>query len=182
VRWKGALFLLGGLLAGVLLGLIVFFSGQPAVGADPADRRLPPAVGGPAQDFELPLLGGSTQKLSELRGKPVVINFWATWCGPCRDEMPLLERFAQEYAGQVVVLGVNSGEGESQVTPFVEELKITFPILLDLDEQVTNLYFVRNFPITFFVDAEGVVRAQHLGILREDLLLRYIETIGLAND
>jgi thiol-disulfide isomerase/thioredoxin len=182
MRWKGALFLLGGLLAGVLLGLIVFFSGQTTVESNLANRRLPPAIDGPAEDFELPVLDGSSQKLSDLRGTPVVINFWATWCGPCREEMPLLERFAQQYAGQMVVLGVNSGETEVQVAPFVEELQITFPILLDADEQVTDLYFVRNFPITFFVDAEGVVRAQHIGLLREDLLLRYLETIGLAND
>lgn len=182
MKWKGPLLLLGGLLAGVLLGLLVFFNGGPALGADTSDRLVPPAVGQPAKDFNLPLLGGSNQRLHDLRGTPVVINFWATWCGPCREEMPLLDSFAEEYSGHVVVLGINSGESESQVAAFVEEIQVDFPILLDEDEQVTDRYFVRNFPITFFVDAEGIVRAQHLGVLSEDLLARYLETIGLADD
>lgn len=180
MKWKGALILLGGLTLGLSLGFLVYVSGgHPATGAGESVVSAPPTVGAMAPDFDLPLLNGGQKKLSSLRGKPVVINFWATWCLPCKEEMPLLEKYAAKYSDRLVVLGVNSGEAESLIQPYTSELGISFPILLDHDERVTDQYFVRNFPITFFVDGQGIIRGQSLGLLQENLLVRYLKTIGI---
>lgn len=179
VKWKGAIFLLGGLLLGVGLGLVVYFSGQGGPTDAQGTRSRPPTVGSTAPDFSLPVLGGNTQVLSDLQGTPVLINFWATWCTPCKEEMPLLEEVSKQHDGELVVLGVNAGENEAQITPFLQEVKISFPILLDESEAVTDLYFVRNFPITFFIDDAGVIRAMHLGTLQENQINRYLATIGI---
>ncbi len=181
MKWKVSAFLLVGLLLGGLLGYLIFWTRSPA--RSQANRRLPPTVGSIAPVFELPLLDGltnnPTQKLADLQGWPVVINFWATWCPPCKEEMPLLERYHQKYAGNLVILGVDYEEEPGVIRPFVKELGINFPILLDRSGNVADLYFVRDFPATFFVDEKGILRAQHLGVLSEELLVPYLETIGI---
>lgn len=175
---KGLLFLLGGVALGVLVGVLVLQAISSRASAD--RRRLPPAVGQPVKDFELVDLDGQVRRLSDLRGQPVVINFWATWCGPCKDEMPLLQQYADRYAGQMTLLGVDYQEEQAVVREFVETYGIDFPILLDRDGRAAEQYFVRNFPATFFVDAEGTLRAQHLGLLTEERLVDYLSTIGLS--
>lgn len=180
MKWKGFLILFGGLLTGGLLGFLVYFNGLPRSGSTKAAGKLPLVVGSPVPDFELPLLTGGKQKLSALKGKAVIVNFWATWCLPCKEEMPLLNAYAGKYPDRLVLLGVNFGEDVSLVRPYVADLKIGFPILLDQQEQIANMYFVRNLPVTFFIDADGMLRAQHLGTLREDLMARYLETIGIT--
>lgn len=177
MKYKGILLLLGGLIFGMLLGAVIILSspGQARTGS----RQIPPTVGSPVEDFELQALNGGFIRLSELQNKPVVINFWATWCAPCREEMPLLGRFADEYSGEVVVLGVNYAETEKVVQKFLEENQVDFPILLDEIGLVNDLYYVRNYPTTFFIDAEGVLRAQHIGMLTEDVLARYLALIGI---
>ena len=177
MKYKGILILFGGLLVGILLGTTVLL-GEPDRTAG-AQRPLPPTIGSTVSDFELPVLSGQAQRLSELKGRPVVINFWATWCGPCKAEMPLLNRMSREYPDDLVVLGVNYAESVEVVEGFVTGEGITFPILLDEAGHVADLYIVRSYPTTFFVDAEGVLRAQHIGLLSEDLLVRYLELIGL---
>lgn len=179
LKLKGILFLFGGLLLGVFLGVLVYTGSQGGLVNSSSGQKLPPAVGSAAPDFSLPGLGGSQQGLNEAQGKPVVVNFWATWCPPCVEEMPLLDKYAQKYAGQLVIYGIDSAEEEAQVARFISDNEIRFPILLDEDANVTDAYFVRNFPATFFIDADGVLRAQHLGTLREDLLIRYLATIGI---
>ena len=176
-KLKGIAFLLVGLLIGGILGALVLLGG-PA-GSASNSRRLPPTVGSPVKDFQLTALDGSAMRLSTLQGKPVVINFWATWCAPCREEMPLLNQYAEKYADRVIVLGVNDGETEQQIDEFLVETPVAFPILLDTTNAVTDDYYVRSLPMTFFIDAEGVLRAQHLGMLSENLLARYLQTIGI---
>lgn len=178
MKWKGLLFLAVGLVTGMLLGAVILSNGQPAAGSL-VSRRNPPVVGSPAPDFVLNRLGGGSQRLSALKGKPVVVNFWATWCPPCKEEMPLLDQYAQKYDQRLVVIGVDSEESESQVAGFIKEMGVRFPILLDTYGVATDLYFVRNFPMTFFIDEQGVLRSQHLGQLQEDILVRYLATIGI---
>lgn len=177
MKYKGILILFGGLLVGILLGTTVFWGGHGRTAG--AQRPLPPAIGSSVSDFELPLLTGRVQRLSELKGRPVLINFWATWCGPCKEEMPLLNRLASEHSGDLIVLGVNYAESVEVVDKFVAAERISFPILLDGAGDVTDLYFVRNYPTTFFVDAGGGLRAQHTGMLSENLLDRYLALIGI---
>ncbi len=143
------------------------------------NRPLPPTVGSPVPDFELTGADGALESLSSSRGKQVIINFWATWCPPCKEEMPLLEQYGKKYAGTLVILGVNSGEEPDVVRPVIDKMGITFPILLDQSGNVTDLYYVKDFPYTFFVDETGILRGQHIGLLSEERLVRYLKTIGI---
>jgi thiol-disulfide isomerase/thioredoxin len=178
VKWKGIFFLLGGLGIGVALGLLVIFAGAQPGGA--AGRRTPLTVGSPAPEFTLPVLDGTEQALSDLRGTPVLINFWATWCIPCREEMPLLEQTAKQYSGRLVVVGINAGEEEAQVKPFLKEVGVTIPVWMDRDQSVSDRYFVRNFPMTLFIDEKGIIRGMHIGTLNEEQLPRYLATVGIV--
>jgi cytochrome c biogenesis protein CcmG/thiol:disulfide interchange protein DsbE len=141
----------------VVGGAWVWISRVPEV-ARATDRGPQPAIGYPAPDFTLTTLDGQTITLTELRGTPVVLNFWATWCDPCRREMPALQATAEQFAGQALILGIDQGEGEQVVAPFVEQYGITFPILLDQDFTVGNLYNIRGMPTTFFIDGGGTIR------------------------
>lgn len=178
-RVKGPLFLLAGLALGVVLGLFIYYGGPGAVLDRSEGQSVPPAIGSPVEDFRLETIDGKEVVLSELSGRPVLINFWATWCPPCRDEMPLLEQTAQRYSDQLVVVGVDYAEDRQTVDRFVQEMKIQFPIVLDEDGAVADRYFVRSFPVSFFVDADGILRAQHVGGLNEILVDTYLGTIGL---
>jgi cytochrome c biogenesis protein CcmG/thiol:disulfide interchange protein DsbE len=110
--------------------------------------------GSTAPSFELPLLDGSgTLTDEDLRGTPTVINFWASWCIPCREEAPLLEKTWRAYRDQgVVFLGVNIKDAESDARRFVEEFDITYPTVRDLDQSLTREFGVKGLPETFFVD------------------------------
>ncbi|NOH02609.1 MAG: redoxin domain-containing protein [Chloroflexi bacterium] len=140
--------------------------------------RVPSAVGAPlstspspregflAPDFTLDTLQGEPIKLSELRGKIVVVNFWATWCLPCRAETPALEKSYEQYEGRgVVILGVNVTNQDlvSAVESFVQEFGLTYPIPLDRDGRVGFLYQVQGLPTTFFINREGVIRTVVVG-------------------
>ncbi|CAM4244879.1 thiol:disulfide interchange protein tlpA [Bacillus manliponensis] len=125
-------------------------------------------VGRAAPDFELTTLDGTAVKLSDLQGKKVILNFWATWCGPCKQEMPDMETFYQKHKGDVEVLAVNytaseGAGGEEKVKQFAQEWGITFPILLDKDITVTTTYKVITIPTSFFIDTKGVVREKFVG-------------------
>jgi peroxiredoxin len=118
----------------------------------------------PAPDFTLKTLDGPNLRLEEYRGQVVLINFWASWCGPCRQEMPILDRLHQRYedAG-FAVLGVNV---EGEVAPakkIVDKSKVTFPVLIDAGQQVSELYDLQAMPSTVVVDRDGVVRYVHRG-------------------
>ncbi|HZW02714.1 MAG TPA: TlpA disulfide reductase family protein [Anaerolineaceae bacterium] len=173
--WKPAL-LVSGLLIGGGIGLLVLLLSNPGLTRD----RDMPAVGATISDFTLVDLAGETVQLSDYRGQVVVLNFWATWCPPCIEEMPLLEQYYQDNKDRLVVLAINYEEGRSLVEPFTADLSITFPVLLDEGGDVIRQYYVRSFPTTYFVDAEGVLRAQHIGQLSPTLIDRYLTKAGLA--
>ncbi len=122
-------------------------------------------------DFTLQTLDGETVSLSDYRGQPVVLNFWATWCGPCREEMPLLQATydAHRDAG-LVVLGVNVRENPDTVRGFLDDLDIDFPVVLDTDTEVVNTYLVTSLPVTFFIDREGRLRTLVVGGMTETVL------------
>ena len=129
-----------------------------------------PLVGQRAPDFALLDPQGEPVRLSDLRGRPVVINFWATWCEPCREEMPALQRLYAERDGGVAVVAVNFRETPDAAAAFVRELGLTFPVALDRQGEVAARYGVRGLPSSFFVDGGGVVRAVHFGPLDEQSL------------
>jgi len=123
-----------------------------------------PAIGKVAPDFTLTGLDGREVSLSDLRGRPVLLNFWASWCGPCRLEMPLLQQTYETWMRKgLVVLAVNLQEDSARVKEFVEDGAYTFPVLLSPGNAVPLNYNIRNIPATFFIDAEGVIRDIKIG-------------------
>ena len=110
-------------------------------------------VGDPAPDFELSTLDGDTLSSEDLKGHPVVVNFWTSWCVPCREEAPLLERTWRRYKDDGgMFLGVNIRDAESDAKAFIEEFNITYPVVRDLDQKLTRSLGVRGLPETFFID------------------------------
>lgn len=119
---------------------------------------------GPAADFSLPSRGGQPVSLSALRGQVVLINFWATWCGPCRKEMPLLEQIQKKYAPLgFTMLGVNVEEDTTQMEAFLGDVPVSFPVLLDPANRISKLYDVAAMPSTVIVDRKGNIRFIHQG-------------------
>ncbi|GBF30790.1 thiol-disulfide oxidoreductase ResA [bacterium MnTg04] len=121
-------------------------------------------VGQPAPDFALKSLDGENLRLSEFRGEVVMINFWATWCGPCRQEMPLLEELYRRYKKVGFrLLGVNIDDDLRSAIKMVDVLGVSFPVLLDERKQVSRLYDVNAMPATLLIDRSGIVRYIHHG-------------------
>jgi thiol-disulfide isomerase/thioredoxin len=127
-----------------------------------------PRIGEPAPDFALETLDGSTLALADLRGRPVIINLWASWCPPCRGELPDLETLAREYGDRgLVVLGVNLQEDRASVQRYADALGLTFTIALDRQGAVANRYNLNALPTSYFVDRAGTVRDVNIGPLTE---------------
>ena len=122
------------------------------------------AVSGAAPDFTLRRADGPNLRLQEQRGRVVMVNFWATWCGPCRQEMPHLNRLHAKYrdAG-FMMLGVNIDEDAAKAIGLSKRLGLDFPILLDTDKKVSQLYNLTTMPSTLLIDRDGRVRHVHLG-------------------
>jgi thiol-disulfide isomerase/thioredoxin len=136
----------------------------------PKPMEISPTVGGIAPDFTLLNLEGEPVSLSDYRGKQVIINFWATWCGPCRVEMPALEAAYQENIPDLVILAVNIMETPDVVAKFFWELSLSFEPVLDSEGLIHEIYQVRGFPSSFFVDDEGVIKSIVIGLLTEETL------------
>jgi len=118
----------------------------------------------PAPDFTLARRGGGSVSLSELRGQVVMINFWATWCGPCRQEMPLLDDIYRKYRKMgFTLLGVNVEPDAKAAEEWLKQTPVSFPILYDPDSKVSKLYKVAGMPSTVFIDRKGNVRVLHKG-------------------
>ena len=115
-------------------------------------------------DFELQDLSGATRRLSDFRGKVVFLNFWATWCGPCRFEMPSMEKLYRRLKDEgLEILAVNLQEDRSSVEQFVDEYGLSFPVLLDTTGRIGATYGARSIPTTYIVDREGFVIAGTIG-------------------
>jgi peroxiredoxin len=144
----------------------------------PATR---PAVGAQAADFELKLLDGKSVRLEQLRGKPVVINFFASWCDPCRDEMPLINEIAAGGGkGGYRVLGIAVEDTRAAVMQFSKEAKLVFPVGLDLNSTVKRAYRIFGPPATFFIDAQGTVRDIVLGPVTPERAREALKKAGAA--
>ncbi len=138
-----------------------------------------PQVGKPAPDFALRSLDDQVVTLNAFRGKPIIVNFWATWCQPCTEEMPALQAKVASHP-DLVILGVDNVEPVVKVKPFVERLQIEFPVLLDQDGSVIEQYRVIGMPTSFFVDRSGVLRRIFTGALRQQDLDDGLAAIGLG--
>ena len=144
----------------------------------PAPAKMIPEGASPGQlafDFALDDVSGQRVKLSDLRGHPVVVNFWATWCPPCRQELPALQSAYQRFRDKgVILVGVDLKENAETIQNFTTQFGLTYPLLLDRDGAISERYQVRGIPTTVIVDADGVVRARHVGPLTEDKFAEYV--------
>ena len=176
-----------GLSIGLGIGALVFF--QPVLFPDPERTVSQPTqpsapaavVGAPAPDFELTDLDGNAVRLSDYRGKTVLVNFWATWCGPCKAEMPLLQdRYTTLRDSGLVILAVNIGEDEALIRPYVEDLGLDFAIVLDPELAVNDEYRVLGYPTTITVDREGNVVDVHVGAWLDEQLDAVLSRLGFG--
>lgn len=137
-----------------------------------------PQAGHPAPALSLPGLRGGTVSLNSLRGKVVVLNFWATWCSPCKSEMPMLQHWYHSMQRKgVVVLGVDQQESRKDVGPFVRQLHVTYPIALDTDGVASARFDVAGLPTTLVIDRQGIVRSYKPGILDAPYLAAQLRAI-----
>ena len=139
-----------------------------------------PVLEARAPDFSLQTTAGETVQLVELRGQPVLVNFWATWCGPCRIEMPAIQaRYEMFEDDGLVVLAVNFDESRESVLAYGQELGLSFPLLLDPGGEVQRLYRNRSYPTSFFIDPDGIIQAHHIGVMTESQLDQNLAKVGL---
>lgn len=183
---------LGLLLVGVLIAILVLGAVKNNVeekqaterlnaGSDveflPTDEGL--AKGETAPDFELTTLDGETVKLSDYRGKKVILNLWATWCPPCRAEMPDMQNYYEEQAQaeNVEILAVNlttEDRGMDKINAFVEEFQLTFPIPMDTEGKVGDVYQAATIPTSYMIDTEGRVQNKIVGPMNEEMMEDFI--------
>ncbi|WP_040402352.1 TlpA family protein disulfide reductase [Alkalibacillus haloalkaliphilus] len=186
--------ILGLAIIGVLLGIIVYntwfddtANGNPEgdgifVQPDGVDIDTDGVeVGDVAPNFKLQTLNGEETELADFRGQKIMINFWATWCPPCRAEMPHMQEIHEEYDDEVIILAVNATSQETShdtVQDFIDELELTFPILMDETGEVNVRYQALSLPTTYFVNTEGELQIpRHVGPLSYDDMVRKIEEL-----
>jgi peroxiredoxin len=186
---KPWLALAGGVLIGGVIGYLVFF-GMPSAAPESPPQPIAntPQIsiagletGNQAPQFELEASDGTMVRLDEYLGEVVLLNFWATWCAPCRIEMPLLQSTFESYEDQgFVVLGIDFDESADLVASFGEELGLSFPLLIDPGGKVQQLYKVRGYPTTVVLDRQGRIQSYHIGVLTRSQLDGYLENAGLS--
>ncbi|MCH8195547.1 MAG: TlpA family protein disulfide reductase [Chloroflexi bacterium] len=144
------------------------------------DLKVGATVGRLAPNFRLERPDGGTVVLSDLRGKPIFLNFWATWCGPCRFEMPEIQAMHERLGDELVVLAVDKQESSGDVVNFFEELGLTFDAVIDDGNKVSAKYRLFGLPSTYIIDAEGVVQAVKVGpFANQDDLNNSLKKVGL---
>lgn len=184
------LLLVGALIAALILGIVQNNAEEKQAterlnpGSDvdflPTDEGL--AKGETAPDFVLTTLDGETVQLSDYRGKKVILNLWATWCPPCRAEMPDMQKYYDEQAQDenVEILAVNlttEDRGMDKINAFVEEFALTFPIPMDVDGDVGDVYQAATIPTSYMIDTEGRVQNKIVGPMNEEMMEDFIENM-----
>ncbi|MFQ3632813.1 TlpA family protein disulfide reductase [Roseiflexus sp.] len=134
-----------------------------------------PVPGEVAPDFAFTFADGETRRLSDLRGSKVVVNFWATWCAPCEEEMPDLQRLDER--SDVVVLGVNRLELPEVIIPFAQERNLTFTLIANPDGDIAEQYGAKNIPISYFINSDGTIGYRQLGIMTFDMMQEQVDRL-----
>jgi peroxiredoxin len=156
-----------------VLGLAVALTAGACT--DSLDAPAGPGVGRQAPDLRLESLDGRQVSLADYAGQVVLLNFWATWCPPCKEEIPAIEKAYQAHRDDgFVVLGINDGEASEVIRAFADELGITYPVLIDKRGDVAAQYRRRGLPLTVIVDRDGVIQVRHEGYLTADQLDSYL--------
>ena len=174
-RWKFFSIAIFGLLALALFAALAYglANRSPATGRSGETR-----IGKPAPEFAMRLLDGGEFRLSDHQGVPLVINFWASWCPPCRQESPAFERQWRRYGDSgIQFVGVDIQDDVSDAEAYVREFGLTFPNGLDPDGKITIDYGVIGLPVTFFVGYSGIVEGRWVGAIPEDKLEEWVKTL-----
>lgn len=174
-----------GIILGFGLGILILFivyHWRPSPRISQVTRETQPLqkleIGVLAPDFELVSISGEQIRLQDLRGRFVLLNFWATWCDPCRQEMPIFQSRADEFPEDLIILAVNAQDTPEDIRAFMSELELTFDNLMDSEGKVHQAYWVHGFPTSFFIDADGFLRIVHIGVMTEDQLDSYLTELG----
>ena len=169
------------MIAVIAMGIAWIIFSRPGAGSSAYSAPPSPRIGFAAPDFTLDTLDGGTVTLSELRGRAVLLNFWASWCLPCRTEMPAIERVHQRLNDQglaVIGLNVTSQDTEAAARAFAQEYGLTFPIALDREGRASAQYDLMGLPSTYFIDRDGVVREVIVGgPMSEAVMLAKLEAL-----
>lgn len=159
---------------GALMGLLVLPRLSPARAGVSAALEVAP-------DFTLPVVAngetGARMQLADLRDKVVILDFWATWCGPCRMQAPILDRVARRHADDVIVLGINVGESPGVAQRYAQQEGLSYPILADVNGEAQDLYEANTLPTVVVIDREGKVHSLVHGVMRESAVEKAIRNL-----
>ena len=170
---------LGLLMAGCAVLMALLVNPGWAQHIHPALQNPAPAIGAAAIPFNLKTLDGKNAGMETFRGKPLVINFFASWCDPCRDEMPLINDLASKSGGQYHVLGIAVEDTRAAVTDYIKEAKLIFPVALDLNSTVKRSYRIFGPPATFFIDGQGIIRDVVIGPITSERAKEAVKKVGI---
>lgn len=160
--------------AGVLIGLAVLIFQDDARNND----TFIPKVGETIPDFTGRDLNSSPVSLNEFSGKPILINFWASWCQPCMEELPYLQEVSEKYAGDLIVIGINSDDSLADMQTVVTDLKLTFPIWHDPQGEISRSMLISALPTSYFIDQNGKILGYSIGIINDAVIEKYFPRGG----
>lgn len=158
----------------LLLGIIIFMNQNENTNKDTR-----PEVSFYAPEFSLQNINDNNVTLSQYKGKPIFINFWASWCPPCIEEMPAIQEAYNKFGDQVIILGINltSVDDKETAINFMKQNGYDMPILFDYDGNVGKLYRANNIPTSYFIDAKGIIRAKHIGAMSFSQIESYLQRV-----
>ena len=176
LRVLAIILVVAGVLALTALLALGLENRSPVTGRSGATR-----IDKPAPNINMPLYDGGVLTPEDYADRPVVVNFWASWCGPCRQEAPIFERLSQEYGERgVLFIGVNIQDAQSDAEAYLREFAITYPNGSDEDGRISIDYGVIGIPVTFFVNRDGIVQRRWAGVMRETQLRQWIDELVLG--
>jgi cytochrome c biogenesis protein CcmG, thiol:disulfide interchange protein DsbE len=180
VKYKKLFLLIGGLGIGFLLGGLILWFGTPRLENPLTVGKSLPKIGAQIPDFKVTDLKGNKVTGNSFQGKPLIINFWATWCAPCKLELPLLQDTAHKYEKNINLIAVDSDETGEVVKKYVAQNNYNLPVMMDESGEMSNAFGVHAFPVTFFIDEKGILQSIHIGQLDEKLIATYLNSIGIT--
>lgn len=152
----------------LIVFFVIFYEGSQSNEYPSQDKNESSKLYGKSPDFEASFLNGTKFSMHGLRGQPVILNFWATWCPPCRKEMPNLEKVFKQ--GKIAVIGINLNENPERVKKYLDKFNITFPVAIDIQDKIQQKYSVLLKPTTYFIDKNGIIIDKKYGALSSDEL------------
>lgn len=176
---------MGGVIIGFSIGILIISalrssgSTETQSSGEEFTFSLPTDVISSITDTQLTLSDGTSFDFSSHLGTPMLVNFWASWCNPCVEEIPLLQQVAQTYADQLIVVGINSGETRSTVLSFIEDYGLTYPIGIDAGNEILSDLGINVLPTTYFIDAYGNISEVYYGPLDPTTINTYLIELGI---